>query len=245
MSRHLTGWVAANLQTVVNSDPALDLGDVARSFEPRLQSCLSTPMNPPDGLVGVLTLYSGKKDAFSDDHRRIVELVAGQVADRVRQTIKSETIRAEGHSRSGPEHAELDQIAGAFENRRHLGFAGKGFSLLLITLVSSAERGQTPGNQLKSPRAIESLRASLRNSDLLFQDGDECVALLPEADDQACQVVADKLRASYIADTVLIGGATSPADGSTLNELLSVARSRLRSATGWSQEPTGPTPLVH
>ena len=36
----LTGWVAANKQTILNSDPVLDFGEAARQFKPRLKSCL-------------------------------------------------------------------------------------------------------------------------------------------------------------------------------------------------------------
>ena len=39
--QRLTGWVAANRQTILNSDPILDVGDAARHFKPRLRSCLS------------------------------------------------------------------------------------------------------------------------------------------------------------------------------------------------------------
>ena len=41
--QRLTGWVAANRQSIVNSDPVLDLGDAARSLRPPLRSCLSAP----------------------------------------------------------------------------------------------------------------------------------------------------------------------------------------------------------
>ena len=40
--QRLTGWVAANKQSIVNSDPVLDLGETARHLRPQLRSCLST-----------------------------------------------------------------------------------------------------------------------------------------------------------------------------------------------------------
>jgi putative nucleotidyltransferase with HDIG domain len=75
----LSGWVGANRQTIVNSDPTLDFGEVARTFNPRLRSCLSTPLLSNDQLVGVLTLYSASPEGFSEDHRRVVEAVARQI----------------------------------------------------------------------------------------------------------------------------------------------------------------------
>ncbi len=246
MGQHLTGWVAANRQTVVNSDPALDLGDVVRSLEPRLRSCLSTPMQLADGLVGVLTLYSSRKDAFSDDHQRIVELVAGQVANNVRQAVSVETPPTIGRDRPSPSRSIPSELARFFEHGRHLGFSGGGFSLLLIAggQLRIAE-GQGGIEQLRASQTINSLRASLRSSDLLFQDGDEYVALLPETDGDDCRVVADKLRKNLVTTTVLIGGATSPADGVTLSDLLTAARSRLEPTGHWAEPEDQPTPSVH
>ena len=39
--QRLSGWVAANRQTIANSDAALDLGNLAMRLDPP-QSCLST-----------------------------------------------------------------------------------------------------------------------------------------------------------------------------------------------------------
>jgi len=79
LGQRLSGWVGANRQTVVNSDPTLDFGEVARTLNPRLRSCLSTPLLSNDQLVGVLTLYSATPEGFSEDHRRVVEAVARQI----------------------------------------------------------------------------------------------------------------------------------------------------------------------
>ena len=80
LGRRLSGWVGANRQTIVNSDPTLDLGDVARTINPRLRSCLSTPLTSEAQLIGVLTLYSESIDGFNEDHRRVIEVVARQIS---------------------------------------------------------------------------------------------------------------------------------------------------------------------
>ena len=84
--QRLSGWVAANLQTILNSDPILDLGEAGRHMRPRLHSCLSTALVTDDQLVGVLSLYSIHRDGFNEDHRRIVEVVARQVSQTIRHT---------------------------------------------------------------------------------------------------------------------------------------------------------------
>ena len=54
----LTGWVGANRQTIVNSDPALDLGTMAEAWNPRLRSCFAIPIVWDDTLLGVLSIHS-------------------------------------------------------------------------------------------------------------------------------------------------------------------------------------------
>ena len=80
LGQRLSGWVAANRRTICNSDPTLDFGDAARSQAVRLRSCISTPLILGEHLTGVMTLYATETNAFNDDHRRIVELIAKQVA---------------------------------------------------------------------------------------------------------------------------------------------------------------------
>jgi diguanylate cyclase (GGDEF)-like protein len=79
LGTRVSGWVAANRQTIVNSDPVLDLGEVAKHGAQRLRSCLSAPLISNDKLVGVLSLYS-TAERFSDDHRRIIEAVSTHLA---------------------------------------------------------------------------------------------------------------------------------------------------------------------
>jgi GAF domain-containing protein len=81
LAHGVSGWAGANVQTVLNSDPCLDLGSVWRSADSPLKSCLSTPLLAGDALVGVLTLYSTAKQAFDDGHRRTVESLARQLAE--------------------------------------------------------------------------------------------------------------------------------------------------------------------
>jgi putative nucleotidyltransferase with HDIG domain len=73
LGERLSGWVAANRKTVINSDPRLDMGDIADTLH--LRSTLSVPVGD-DALIGVLTLYSNESEAFTERHARIVEKFA-------------------------------------------------------------------------------------------------------------------------------------------------------------------------
>jgi putative nucleotidyltransferase with HDIG domain len=77
----LTGWVAVNRQTIVNSDAALDLADRAVRAAPPLVSCLSVPLASGGSVSGVLSLYASERGAFSEDAGRLLEMVAPQIAE--------------------------------------------------------------------------------------------------------------------------------------------------------------------
>jgi GAF domain-containing protein len=74
----LSGWVAANRQSVLNSDAALDLGPKAGAAG--LQSCMSVPLLTGESLVGVLSLYAPSPNAFADDCGRLIQMVAPHIA---------------------------------------------------------------------------------------------------------------------------------------------------------------------
>jgi putative nucleotidyltransferase with HDIG domain len=85
LGQRLSGWVAANRQTISNSDAALDLGDAVRSVSPRLRTCLSTSLVFQDELIGVITLYSSEQVAFDDRHRSAIDCISQQIAQIVKR----------------------------------------------------------------------------------------------------------------------------------------------------------------
>jgi two-component system NarL family sensor kinase len=80
LGQRLSGWVAANRQTISNSDARLDLSGAVASQPSKLRSCLSAPLLSDGELVGVLTLYSAEVNGFNEDHKRIIEAIARQIA---------------------------------------------------------------------------------------------------------------------------------------------------------------------
>jgi putative methionine-R-sulfoxide reductase with GAF domain len=74
LGQQLSGWVAVNRQTIMNSDAVLDLGDIARAAGLRVS--LSTPLISKDHILGVLTLYSTAADGFTETDRGAIEAFA-------------------------------------------------------------------------------------------------------------------------------------------------------------------------
>jgi GAF domain-containing protein len=88
----LSGWVAANRQTIINSDPVLDLGEIARAVSPALRISLSVPLEARGEILGVLTLYSSDQE-FTTHHQRVLEEASRQVADFLSQPAVSLSVR--------------------------------------------------------------------------------------------------------------------------------------------------------
>jgi putative nucleotidyltransferase with HDIG domain len=97
LGQRLSGWVAANRQTIRNSDPMLDLSDIASRHDVELHSCLAAPMLNEDQLYGVLGVYAKDADAFTKEHQDIVEAAATHIAELLAHTRRQPDISMQQH----------------------------------------------------------------------------------------------------------------------------------------------------
>jgi putative methionine-R-sulfoxide reductase with GAF domain len=71
----ISGWAAAHRQVVVNSNAALELGPVAKTFSVPLRYALAVPIVGGNGSsLAVLSVYGS--EPFEYDHRRMLESAA-------------------------------------------------------------------------------------------------------------------------------------------------------------------------
>jgi diguanylate cyclase (GGDEF)-like protein/putative nucleotidyltransferase with HDIG domain len=193
VGEHLSGWVAANRQSILNSDPSLDFGDAGRRFNRRLRSCLSCPLVSGEEFVGVISLYSDVKDRFSEDHQRIVEAVARQVAHAFRRSAEhgfssSDTVNGL------PNILRLPQTADNTRNNLASTDSGK----LIVVTVLDAQRISAMHGPHAADEAMRHVMAlvqrGLRTVDMLFRvEGDQFVALLNELSDDAASVISRRV----------------------------------------------------
>jgi len=229
LGQRLSGWVAANRQTIRNSDPVLDLGESARAMNPRPRSCLSTPLLSGKSLVGVLSLYSSNKDAYSEDHERILEVIARQVSAAILEAQNAERQRTRSfkdESTGLPNYRHLIELVAAQladDNRKH--------PFCLITVRFDPASGSRSD---VTEHVVNAIRESLRQADLLFRSGEnELVALLLNTERAASAPIAAKavaalesLRSSGVIDAARVGVASAPSDAGEAERLLIVARER-------------------
>jgi putative nucleotidyltransferase with HDIG domain len=89
----LTGWVGAHRTTIVNSEAALDLGNMATQLRPVPHLCLSTPLTSNGKLVGVLTTYSTLERPFVSTDVALFEMLAGLLAPIVESDAHTQSER--------------------------------------------------------------------------------------------------------------------------------------------------------
>lgn len=243
MGQRLTGWVGANRQTILNSDPVLDLGESARAMRPPLKSALSTALVSDTALVGVLTLYSSAKNAFNEDHRRIIEAVSRQVSGTLRNALhfedrKRSTLRDE--LTGLPSIERLWNITSSLGERGPAEAEGAAIILVDVDRLHQINQrfGRSGGDDVLA-RVAATIHRSLEGSELLFRNpGDEFVVFLARADRAHAERRAGAIRravaeaeiASPLGTTpvsVSVAVASVPADGKSIDIALGAAQGRL------------------
>jgi diguanylate cyclase (GGDEF)-like protein/putative nucleotidyltransferase with HDIG domain len=248
LGQRLTGWVGANLQTIRNSDPVLDFGESARSMIPRPRSCLSTPLVVGDALVGVLSVYSVARNAFSEEHQRIIEVVARQVGPVVQQglvlDLNKRGVTADQLS-DLPNLGQLHLFAPASDTTS--------MSIIYIDVNGldkmNAAYGRAVGDEALN-HVVSCVRRHIRSGDVVFRYGsDEFVVVQFDADKVLAAAIAARIRqhveSQPIGTSVLVrvrvtvGVATTPDDGESVDSLIVAARQRIKRARDESGRSPG------
>jgi putative nucleotidyltransferase with HDIG domain len=107
----LSGWVAANRQSIVNSDASLDLAGLG--VPPGSRMCMSTPLIDRGSFVGVFTLYTDSSLPIAPGQQRIMEALAPHVASILRRG--STTHGPESTVAAGPSDARPVQERRAWD----------------------------------------------------------------------------------------------------------------------------------
>ncbi len=85
----LSGWVAANRMPIVNGNPFVEPGYANNDEKSHLlRSALAVPLEGLNGVMGVLALYRGEKDAFNKDHLRVLLAISSKLALSVENALK-------------------------------------------------------------------------------------------------------------------------------------------------------------
>lgn len=230
LGHRLSGWVAVNRKTIVNSDPVLDLGDAARSVRPVLSNAVSSTLAVGDEAIGVVSLYSA--NPFTPHDVRLLEVIANCAGPIFRSSEQPPAARLLDATTGLP---RVQYLEGLLENEiRTSRTRGEGFSILVVEASSASESAATPRVERALPTLVGQIRADLREGDVLLRaaTGGFVVALL-ETDCATASSIADRLLSSMCSAAhsasfgLGVGTASAPDDGNSLEQLLWIARARL------------------
>lgn len=259
LGERLSGWVGANRQSIRNSDPVLDFGDTARTVTPRLHSCLSTPLIAGDKLVGVLSLYAKASEAFTEDHQRLVEIVARQVSPVLQRSVDyaNSSLRAFRDPLTGlPNLQHLRQLA---SEQDQLSDLPTPTSLIYLDINDlkriNVAQGRGVGDQALR-QVVQHLRTNLRAADVLFRlESDEFAVLLLQTDRDTANMIASRMKTSVqqigTAGTVRgpinvsVTVTSAPEDGGRIDSLVETARRRLQARRSDHKPSAGNSEAVH
>lgn len=203
VGQRLSGWVAANRQTIVNSDPVLDLGDLATCRNLQLRSCLSSPVVCNDELVGVLTLYSTTFEAFTSDQQLLLEVILAETASAFHSSVHTSSVAQDDLATELPRFESCEEVIRTMRTAH---------SLILVRLHDLASLRDAPGQSLPELLRHFSLCAKrcLRAADILFRYGTDEFILWIAGDDENANTMMDSiqtaLRSHFLPNSSGAGG---------------------------------------
>jgi GGDEF domain-containing protein len=199
----LSGWVAVNRTTIMNSSGALDLAERRRLLPISLDSALATPLCARDRVVGVLTLYCTARDAFTNEDFQVVEFAASQIGPALERALSFEQERMASlfDAETGlPNEKYLERV---LASAAYCGRAdGPKPGILMLGDVNGTE-GSDPGKRDDSrpdPKAdillrlAATSRMAVRVTDLVFRTGEyEVTILMADSTAEAMATVARRV----------------------------------------------------
>ena len=243
LGQGLSGWVAQNRKPIVNGNPSVEPGYLNDPTKfSTLSSALAVPLEGVAGIIGVLALYRGERDAFTTDHLRILLAVSSKMALSIENALKYQQAESS---------ATTDYLTGLpnarslfLELDRELARCKRDQSSLIV-MVSDLDGfkqvndrfGHLEGNRVLRLYA-QALKESCREYDYVARmGGDEFVVVAPGLAPDAAAKKGEQMRAlakqagfEICAEDILslsVGQAMYPDDGTDAEQLLAQADRRM------------------
>jgi diguanylate cyclase (GGDEF)-like protein/putative nucleotidyltransferase with HDIG domain len=239
----LSGWVAHNRKPIINGNPSVEPGYLNDPTKfSTLRSALAIPLEGVAGVIGVLALYRGDRDAFTSDHLRILLAISSKMALAIENAVKYQ--QAENS-------ATTDYLTGLPNARslflqldRELARCKRDSSTLTVMVGDmdgfkqiNDRFGHLEGNRVLRLFA-QALKETCREYDYVARmGGDEFVVIAPGLPADAAAKKAYQLRElakqagfEVCAEEILslsVGQAMFPEDGKDAEELLAEADRRM------------------
>src|SRR6202158_6179276 len=239
----LSGWVAHNRKPIINGNPSVEPGYLNDPSKfSTLRSALAVPLEGIAGVIGVLALYRGERDAFTSDHLRILLAVSGKMALSIENALKYQ---------QAEDSATTDYLTG-LPNARSLFLEldrelarckrDKDSLTLMVCDMNGFKKINDRFGHLEGNRVLrlfaQALKDSCREYDYVARmGGDEFVVIAPGLAADSAGKKAEQMRAlarqagsEVCGEDLLslsVGRAMFPEDGKDAEQLLSQADRRM------------------
>jgi diguanylate cyclase (GGDEF)-like protein/putative nucleotidyltransferase with HDIG domain len=239
----LSGWVAQNKKAIVNGNPSVEPGYLNDPDKfSTLRSALAVPLEGVSGVIGVLALYRGERDAFTSDHLRLLLAVSGKMALAIENALKYQQAESS---------ATTDYLTGLPNARslflqldRELARCKRDNAPLTLMVCDmngfkkiNDRFGHLEGNRVLRLFA-QALKDSCREYDYVARmGGDEFVVIAPGLQADAAAKKVEQIRPlarqagfDVCGEEILslsVGVAVSPDDGNDAEQLLTQADRRM------------------
>lgn len=238
----LSGWVAQNNKPILNGNPSVESTYLTDGEKPNdLRSALAVPLVGVQGVIGVLALYQAAKDAFSNDHLRMLLALSSKLALSVENAVKYQTAESS---------ATTDYLTGLPNARSlflqldsELARCKRANSELCVIVcdVDGFKQINDRFGHLEGNRVLQSIaqgmREKCREYDYVARmGGDEFVLILPDLPREIAPAKIDDIRqmvrevGQKLGDNSIgmsVGVAYYPADGRDAEDLLAQADRRM------------------
>lgn len=246
MDEGLTGWAMTHTHGLNSQVPQMDLYEVNQDVAREFKSGLSVPLRQNQAVFGALTLYHTERNAYTNEHLRLLELVSLHASNAIynaivyeknRETALFDTLTGLANSRAF--YLTLDQRLAECYRKEELGE----LTVLSIDIDNFNTINEEQGHNIGDKLLIEVskiIKDQLRAMDFLARySGDEFVAILPQASSDMANAVGERIKAaletrqynlgtkSPLEVLISVGVASYPEDGETSFELLSVANRKM------------------
>lgn len=239
----LSGWVAQNKKPIINGNPSVEPGYLNDPTKfSTLRSALAVPLEGVAGVIGVLALYRGERDAFTSDDLRILLAASSKMALAIENALKyqqAESSATTDYLTSLPNARSL-----FLELDRELARCKRDETSLTVMVCDmdgfkqiNDRFGHLEGNRVLRLFA-QALKESCREYDYVARmGGDEFVVIAPGLPAEVATKRADQIRAlakqaglEVCAEDILslsVGQAVYPTDGRDAEDLLAEADRRM------------------
>ncbi|MGJ5816895.1 diguanylate cyclase domain-containing protein [Paludibaculum fermentans] len=235
----LSGGVAERRKPLLNGDPASEpISGRSPEKAARLRSALSVPLEGPQGVVGVLTFYAEKREAFSQPQLGLLLALTPKLSVTVENSLR---FRAAENQASFDFLTGLPNAGSLFLHlQNELSRSARNTSTLAVLVCDldgfkqvNDRFGHLTGNKLLQGVAA-GFKESCREYDFVARlGGDEFVIVLPGATDEAVKTrrkrfseMVEKVAFDLCMERVAslsVGVAFYPKDGRSAEELLAKA----------------------